>query len=133
MQAHIHLTTKKEVQEYILHPLRQAIGGVFPEWILPVRMDVGGVHVPLHRLHEVFIFDYESVIGPVLQNLQVQEWKVKFYEEEPDSTPRLAKDRHRLDILMTFTDGTWLRWYPDADLIWSTTPQRTAAMIIHMN
>ena len=73
-----------------------------------------------------------TIIGPVLQNLQVQEWKVEFYEEEPDSTPRFAKDRPRLDILMIFTDGTWLRWYPDADLICSTTPQRIAAMIIHM-
>ena len=55
MQAHIHLTTQKEMQEYILHPLRQAIGGVFPEWILPVRLNVGDAYVPLHRLHEVFL------------------------------------------------------------------------------
>ena len=108
--ALIHLSTKTEMQEYILHPLRMAIGGVFPNWILPVRLNVDGVHWPLHRLHEVFVFDYDGVMGPVLQNLQVQEWKPQFYEDEPDPTPPFASDTPRLDILVTFIDGTWLRW-----------------------
>ena len=96
-------------------------------------MDVGGVHVPLHRLHQEFDFDYGSIIGPVLQNLHVAGWTVEFYEEEPDSTPPFAKDRPRLDILITFIDRTWLRWHPNADPIWSTTPQPTDAMKIRMN
>ena len=121
------------MQEYILHPLRQAIGGVFPNWILPVRLSVDGVYWPIHRLHEAFVFDYDGVMGPVLQNLQVQEWKPVFYEDEPDPTPPFARDRPRLDILLTFIDGTWLRWHPDATLIWSTTPQPTAAMITRIN
>ena len=92
----------------------------------------GCVHVPLHRLQEAFIFDYESVIAPELQNLQVQAWKPQFYEEESDPTPRFEKDRPRLDILVIFTDGNWLHWHPDADLIWSTTPQPTKAMLNRM-
>ena len=130
----IRLTSSKDVQHHILHPLRQAIEGDFPNWTLPVGLNVGGVWVPLNRLHEAFVFDYESIIGTaVLQHLQVQEWKVQFYEAEPDPTPPFAKDRPRLDILVIFTNGTWLRWHPDADLIWSTTPQPTAAMHQRMN
>ena len=122
-----------EVQNHILHPLRQAIRGVFPEWNLPVGLNINGVYMPLHRLHEVFVLDYESIIGPVLLNLQVQEWKPQFYEEEADPTPRYARDKPRLDILITFIDGTWLRWHPDANLIWSTAPQPTDAMRQRMN
>ena len=129
----IQLATQKDVLGHILHPLRRAIRGVFPEWNLPVRLNINGTHKPLHCLHEVFVLDYESVIGPALLNLQVQEWKPQFYEEEPDPTPRYARDTPRLDILITFTDGTWLRWHPDANLIWSTTPQPTDAMRQRMN
>ena len=109
-----------------------AIGGVFPDWILPVRLNVDGVHWPLHRLHEVFVLNVDNVMGPVLQNLQVQEWKPQFYEEESDPQPPFAKDAPRLDILITFTDGHWLRWHPQSDLIWSTTPQPTDAMRLRL-
>ena len=129
----LQLNTKKEMQRHILHPLREQIGGDFPDWILPVRLDVGGIYVQLPRLQEVIDLDYNSIFGPVLHNLHVAGWTVEFYEEEPDSTPPFAKDRPRLDILITFTDGTWLRWHPHADLIWSTTPQPTDAMKIRMN
>ena len=95
------------MQDHILHPLRLNVGGDFPQWILPVRLNVGGAHLPLDRLHEAFVFDYENIIGTaVLQNLQVQEWRPVFYDEEPDSTTEFARDRPRLDNVIFFTDGT---------------------------
>ena len=73
-------------------------------------------------------------MGPVFQDLQVQQWQVQFYLEEADPSPPFAKDKPRVDILITFTDGTWLRWHCSGKhLIWSTTPQPTSAMIIRMN
>ena len=90
-------------------------------------------YIPLHGLPQVFAFDHESIMGPVLQNLQVDEWKVKFYKDELDSKPRFATDTPRLDIRLSFTDGTWVRWHPGSRLIWSTTIQPTEAMTTRIN
>ena len=38
----------------------------------------------------------------------------------------------RLDIVLTFADGTWARYHPRAALIWSTQQLPTDAMKIRM-
>ena len=40
-----------------------------------------------------------------------------FYDEEPDAN---RDDKPRLDILLSMSDGTWVRYHPSADTIHST-------------
>ena len=40
----------------------------------------------------------------------------RFFEEEPDHNRR---DKPRLDIVLSFADGRWVRYHPQATLIWS--------------
>ena len=63
----------------------------------------------------------------------MEKWEVIFYLEEPDPTPQKWPDRPRLDALITFTDGRWVRWHPSGDLIWSTEDMPTAAMVTRIN
>ena len=113
----IQLKSTKDVQRHILDPLRMTIGGEFPRWILPVRLNVNGSWVQLHRLCEVFTLHHEQIIGRVLQNREIKTWKPQFYDNEADPTPPFATDTPRLDIVLTFKDGTWLRWHPGSHLI----------------
>ena len=130
--ARIRLQSAKQMQEHILHPLCKAVGGNFPEWIRPQSLIVGGSDVALEHLHEAFDVDWRRVI-PASGSLQVEAWAVAFYDEEPDPTPPLWPDRPRLDIVVTFTDGNWVRWHPKAKLIWSTDLMPTDAMRCRMN
>ena len=126
----------KELQARILHPLRVSVQGNFPDWILPRSLHVDGSDIALEDLQEVFDVVWQKVSGhisPVLESLQVKTWEVVFYSDEPDSTPPRWPDRPRLDFLITFTDGTWVRWHSNAKLIWSTECFPTDAMKIRMN
>ena len=69
----------------------------------------------------------------VLERLQVQKWEVKFYSDEPDPTPPKWPDRPRLDVVITFTDGRWVRWHTNANLIWSTEAMPTVGMQMRYN
>ena len=98
-------------------------------------MHVDGSDIAFEAFQEVFVV-WQKVSGhisPVLESLQVRSWEVVFYIDEPDSTPPHWPDRPRLDFLITFTDGTWVRWHPNAKLIWSTGWLPTAAMQNRMN
>ena len=48
-----------------------------------------------------------------------------FFRDEPDAN---QKDKHRLDIVVSFGNGHAARYHPSADPIWSTSPQPTDAM-----
>ena len=51
-----------------------------------------------------------------------------FYDEEPDAN---QMNKPRLDILLSMSDGTWVRYHPSAKLIWNhegtTSAMRTRA------
>ena len=97
---------------------------------------MNGSDVPLQHLQTVFQMDWPVVGGyksAVLESLQVQNWEPVFYEAEADPTPPLWPDRPRLDILIIFTDESWIRWHPSGKLIWSTEAQPTPAMQTQLN
>jgi len=124
------------MQERILNPLRAAVRGHFPDWILPQSLNVAGSDIALEDLQEVFDVVWKKVSGhisAVLDSLQLSTWKLVFYSDEPDSTPLKWPDRPRLDVVVTFTDGTWVRWHTSAKLIRSTDAMPTSAMTIRMN
>ena len=119
-----------------MDPLRETVGGTFPDWILPQTLSVDGTDIQIADIPNVFDVDWPVVArykSAVLESLQVQKWEVMFYTEEPDPTPPRWPDRPRLDILITFTDESWVRWHPSGDLIWSTETMPTTAMRIRMN
>ena len=99
-------------------------------------MNVDGSYIALEDLQEVFDVVWKKVSGhisAVLDSLQLSTWKLVFYSDEPDSTPLKWPDRPRLDVVVTFTDGTWVRWHTSAKLIRSTDAMPTSAMTIRMN
>ena len=51
--------------------------------------------------------------------------RARFFEAEPD--PNRA-NRPRLDIVLSFADGRWVRYHPKASLIWSDGPLPSQAM-----
>ena len=92
--------------------------------------------IQLEDLQAVFEVDWKLVTkteGAVLETLQVRKWKVKFYSDEPDPTPPEWPDRPRLDVVITWTDGRWVRWHISGDLIWSTEDLPTVAMRMRYN
>ena len=124
------------MQERILNPLRAAVRGHFPDWILPQSLNVDGSDIALEDLQEVFDVVWKKVSGhmsAVLDSLQLSTWKLVFYSDEPDPTPPHWPDRLRLDVVITFTDGTWVRWHPSAKLICSTDVMPTSAIRNRMN
>ena len=48
-----------------------------------------------------------------------------FYTDEPDAN---QDDKPRLDILLSMSDGTWVRYHPSADTIHSTAPVPSQAV-----
>ena len=132
----IRLESANELQARILHPLRAAVQGNFPDWILPQSLHVDGSDVAFEDLQEVFYVVWKKVSGhisAVLDSLQVSTWELVFYSDEPDPTPPHWPDRPRLDVVITFTDGTWVRWHPSAKLIRSTDVMPTSAIRNRMN
>ena len=130
-RARIRLESAKELQTRILHPLRAAVKGKFPHWILPLSLHVAGSDIALEDLHEVFDVVWKKVSGfqpAVLDSLHVRTWNLVFYSDEPDSTPPDWPDRPRLDVVITFTDERWVRWHSNANLIWSTEDMPTPAI-----
>ena len=124
-----------EIRESILHPLRAAITGEFPHWVLPETLNVGGVEMPLAILHKAIKIDWHSVLKSeptVLKSMSVDSWHMQFYTDEPDPTPPLWPDRPRLDCVVRFVDGKFCRYHPKAKLIWSTEPMPTVAMQTRM-
>ena len=129
------IMNKRQMRELLLHPLRAAVAGQFPDWILPETFNVRGVEVPLASLEQVIKIDWHSVLKSelaVLQSLPAKSWHMQFYTDEPDSTPPLWPDRPRLDCVLHFANGTYARCHPSAKLILSTEPMPTAAMITRM-
>ena len=53
-----------------------------------------------------------------------------FFLEEPD---RNRQNKPRIDIALSFSNGTTVRYHPKAALIWSTEPQPTDAMTKRFN
>ena len=49
----------------------------------------------------------------------------RFFEEELDANRR---NKPRLDIVLSFADGRWVRYHPKASLIWSDGPLPSQAM-----
>ena len=125
------LASTKLMQEHILHPLRKAITGRFPNYILPQSLTVNGSEIPLHSLHDVYDVIWSRILDPKKVNCEeTVAWKVAFFEEEIDPTPPFAADTPCLDIVVTLTDGREFRWHPNALLIWQDTT--TDAMIQRM-
>ena len=99
-------------------------------------MNVDGSYIALEDLQEVFDVVWKKVSGyksAVLDSLQVRAWELVFYSDELDPTSPHWPDRPRLDVVITFTDGTWVRWHTSAKLIRSTDAMPTSAMTIRMN
>ena len=133
----IKLAGRREIQQTIFHPLRRAARGVFPHWQLPTFLTTEqGAQIALDDLQSRFEIDWQTVGGftsAVLQNLQLQSWTVRFYMDEPDPSPNKFQDRPRLDALLEFKNGAWVRWHPSGMPIWSTERLPTAAMITRRN
>ena len=130
------IASTKDFQMHILHPLRAAVTGSFPDWTTPLSLRVDGRDVPLARLEDAFEVAWPNVCGhfiPVLESLDVAAWTVHWYPLEPDPTPPKWPDRPRLDVVLTFSDGSWARWHPNSDIIWSTDAMPTAAMKMRQN
>ena len=133
----IKLKGKKDIQQAIFHPLRAAVTGEFPNFQLPTFLATDqGNHIALDDLQHTFEINWRTVArfkSAVFENLRVESWTVQFYEDEPDPTPEEYPDRPRLDAVLTFSDGTWARWHPSGEPIFSTQPMPTAAMVIRFN
>ena len=133
----IKLKGKKDIQQAIFHPLRAAVTGEFPNFQLPTFLATDqGDHIALDDLQHTFEINWRTVArfkSAVFENLHVESWTVQFYEDEPDPTPPEYPDRPRLDAVLTFSDGTWARWHPSGEPIFSTQPMPTAAMVIRFN
>ena len=66
-----------------------------------------------------------SAAQPALESVTA-----RFFEDEPDAN---RGDRPRLDIVLTFADGRWVRYHPKSTLIWSDDQLPTRAMCIRYN
>ena len=53
-----------------------------------------------------------------------------FYPDEPDPN---QGDKPRLDILFTMQDGSWVRYHPATETIWSHEALPSAAMTLRYN
>ena len=53
-----------------------------------------------------------------------------FFVDEPDSN---RGDRPRCDFVLTLADGTWVRYHPQAEPIWSTEHLPSYAMQVRYN
>ena len=62
----------------------------------------------------------------MLDSLQVRAWELV-------RAPPLMPDRPRLDVLITFTDGTTVRWHPSVKFICSTDELPTYEIMKRMN
>ena len=61
---------------------------------------------------------------PTLQTFLARtQCTAKFFVDEADAN---YGGRHRLDIVIYFADGTWVRWHPKASLITSAEPTTAA-------
>jgi len=73
--------------------------------------------------------DYPATQGSAAQP-GLESVSARFFEDEPDAN---RDDRPRLDIVLTYTDGRWVRYHPKAILIWSDDFLPTPAMRIRYN
>ena len=130
----VHIDNGKQIRLQILQPLRAAVSGQCPSWILPQTLNVGGVEVQVANLHDAMTIDWHRVLvnEPAVQSLSVESWHVQFYDDEIDPHPPLWRDRPRLDCVVRFAGGTTVRYHPQAVLIWSTQPMPTAAMLMRI-
>ena len=64
-----------------MDPLREAVQGDFPDWILPETLNVDGTDISLEDLQEVFEINWSTVGGyksAVLHGLQVENGRFGF-------------------------------------------------------
>jgi hypothetical protein len=125
----IRLVGANDIQTHILHPLREAAARNRTR--LPDTFEVNGNSYPLEALDQVVAIDWKPVSrykDAVPESLQPEKWEAVFFEDEPDPTPPSWPNLPRLDIVITFTNGEWIRWHPRAKLIWSTEQMPTDAM-----
>jgi len=73
--------------------------------------------------------DYPATQGSAAQP-GLESVSARFFEDEPDAN---RDDRPRLDIVLTYTDGRWVRYHPKAILIRSDDFLPTPAMRIRYN
>ena len=66
-----------------------------------------------------------SAAQPALQSVSA-----RFFTDEPDPN---RGNRPRLDIVLTFDDGRWVRYHPKATLIWSDEELPSKAMRARYN
>ena len=66
-----------------------------------------------------------SAAQPALESVSA-----RFFEDEPDPNRR---DKPRLDIVLTFADGRWVRYRPKAILSWSDEQLPSQAMRTRYN
>ena len=74
-------------------------------------------------------WDWPSILNSTSDKVAVSVLPT-FYPREPDHNQRNAP---RLDIVVSFADGTWVRYHPGAQPIWSDEFQPTDAMIARYN
>ena len=60
----------------------------------------------------------------------LQSVTARFFEDEPDHN---RSNKPRLDIVLSFADGRWVRYHPIASLIWSDEQLPSEAMQARYN
>ena len=78
---------------------------------------------------QILIYDYPGARGSAAQPA-LESVSARFFEDEPDPN---RGDKPRLDIVLTFADGRWVRYHPRANLIWSDEQLPSQAMRARYN
>ena len=59
---------------------------------------------------------WKKVLGEAYPDSGQQSVCARFFQDEPDHN---RGNKPRLDVVLTFESGTWVRYHPKAELIWS--------------
>ena len=86
------------------------------------QWDMGNIEQDL----DMYIFNWRQRLDEHYpEGLEVVKCTATFFPDEADSN---QAGKPRLDIVVTFSDGTWARYHPGAPVIWSTDNLPTKAM-----
>ena len=118
------LTSMREIREDFIAPLMEK-HPYLDGWQKVYVVAQAEHEIPLGRVNW-----FRLLVASYPEGKELVKSVATFFPKELDPN---YNDKPRLDIVLTFDDGTWTRYYPGAALIWSTEQSLTDAMQNRIN